>query len=334
MNGKMRIYNTDLIIDEIINPDNKEIVIITHIRPDGDTIGSAYGLKYAIEDRFTDKIVTVLCAEEIKDRLRFIFGDDTPLITLDELSHDLIIAVDSAEPVLMGENAKFAETEKINIKIDHHVNGSCYADINYIDDKASSCGEIIFDICKKLGKITAKTALPLYAAICSDTGNFRFRNVTAMTHRITAELIDTGIDQADISRKLYGMKTQKELISQRLALNNLRYYNGGSIAVTMITNEMKTKNAITDDDLGDINSITLDIQGVELGITIKQFDDKPEKFRVSMRSGENVDASVICVKLGGGGHIRASGALVEADDPVSAEKIIVDTAISVIGEIV
>ena len=330
----MRIYSTDLIIDEISKPENKDIIIITHIRPDGDTIGSAYGLKYAVENKFPDKKVTVLCGEEIKDRLRFIFGDDEPLITLDELSHDLIIAVDSAEPVLMGENAKFAEEGKINIKIDHHVNGSCYADINYIDDKASSCGEIIFDICKKLGELTAKIALPLYAAVCSDTGNFRFRNVTAMTHRITAELIDTGIDQADISRKLYGMKTQKELISQRLALNNLRYYHGGTIAVTMITNEMKIQNDITDDDLGEINSITLDIQGVELGITIKQFDDKPEKFRISMRSSENVDASVICNKFGGGGHIRASGALIKADNPAAAEKLIIETAISVIGEIV
>jgi Exopolyphosphatase-related proteins len=329
----MRIYSIDLIVKEIVKPENKNVVVITHIRPDGDTLGSAYGLKYAVEDNFPDKKVTVLCGEEIKDRLQFIFGEDAPLLTLDELDHDLVIAVDSAEPVLMGENAKFAEAGKINIKIDHHVNGSCYADINYIDDKASSCGEIIFDICKKLGEITEKVALPLYAAICSDTGNFRFRNVTAITHRITAELIDTGIDQADISRKLYGMKTQKELISQRLALNNLRYYNNGSIAVTMITNEMKLQNSITDDDLGDINSITLDIEGVDLGITIKQFDDKPDKFRVSMRSSENVDASVICNKLGGGGHVRASGALVKADDPISAERKIVETAMSVIGEI-
>ena len=309
------------IISEIIKSEN--IVIITHIRPDGDTIGSAYALKYAIQNRFADKTVTVLCGEEIKDRLRFIFGDDTPLITADENGYDLVIAVDTAEPVLMGENSKFT----VDIKIDHHPNGSCYAGINLIDDKASACGEIIYDICTRLGSITADIAMPLYAAICSDTGNFRFRNVTARTHRITAELIDTGIDHAEISNKLYGTKTQKELIAQRLVLNSLRYYLDGKVAVTLITNEMKLQSGINDDDLGEINSITLDIEGVDLGITIKQFDTEPGKYRVSMRSSVNADASAICGKLGGGGHVRASGALVKADDPESALKRIVDTAL-------
>ena len=310
------------IISEIIKSEN--IIIITHIRPDGDTIGSAYGLKRCILNKFPDKTVTVLCGEEIKDRLQFIFGDDTPLITVDS-GYDLVIAVDTAEPVLMGVNSKFV----VDIKIDHHVNGSCYAGINHIDSTASSCGEIIFDLCKQIGEITADIALPLYAAVCSDTGNFRFRNVTAETHRIAAELIDTGIDHADISNRLYGKKTQRELISQRLVLNNLRYFLEGKISVAMITNEMKIQNGINDDDFGEINSIALDIEGVDLGITIKQFDNEPEKFRVSMRSSENVDASVICGKLGGGGHLRASGALVKSDNPESALQRVIDTATGV-----
>lgn len=325
----MKINNTDIIVREIEKTENDNIIIITHIRPDGDTLGSAYALKRAILHRFADKKVNVICGEKIKDRLIFICEDDIPLIMDDtENEHDLIIAVDIAEPVLMGDNRKFADDKKINIKIDHHPNSSLYADINYIDETVSSCGEIIYDICKKLGEITYDIAFPLYAAICDDTGNYRHSNVTANTHRITADLIDAGIDASFISNKLYGKKTQKEIISQRLALNNLQYYQNGKIAVIMITSEMKTNNGITDDDFCDINSIPLDIEGVNLGITIKQFDDKPDKYRVSMRSGENIDASAICKKFGGGGHFHAAGTLVKADNPESALKLIINAAVS------
>lgn len=329
---KKKTNDIDLIVNKIIKPENKNIVIITHIRPDGDAIGSAYGLKYALEDKFNDRTITVLCGEEPKGRIQFIHGDEKPLLTLDESKHDLIITVDTAEPVLMGINKKIADEDKIDIKIDHHQNGSLYANLNYIDETASSCGEIIYKICKCMTPITAKIAVPLYAAICSDTGNFRYSNVTSATHRTIADLIDTGINASEISNKLYGYKTQKELISQRVVLNNLRYYHNDKIAVIMITNEMKLQNGITDDDLGDINSIPLEIEGIELGITIKQFDDKPDKYRVSMRSSVNVDVSIICNELGGGGHVRASGALVKANNAESAEKLIVDTAISIIGD--
>lgn len=323
----MKINNTDIIVREIEKPENNDVIIITHVRPDGDTLGSAYALKRAILNRFADKKVNIICGEEIKDRLIFICGGDIPLIT-GNCEHDLIIAVDIAEPVLMGDNRKFADNKKINIKIDHHPNSSLYADMNYIDETVSSCGEIIYDICKKLGKITYDIAFPLYAAICSDTGNYRYSNVTANTHRITADLIDAGIDASFISNKLYGKKTQKEIISHRLVLNNLQYYQNGKIAVAMITNEMKTNNGITDDDFGDISSIPLDIEDVDLGITIKQFDDKPDKYRVSMRSSENIDASEVCKKLGGGGHVRAAGTLVKADDPESALDLIINAAVS------
>lgn len=329
---KKKTNDIDLIVNEIIKPENKNIVIITHIRPDGDAIGSAYGLKYALEDRFNDKKIIVLCGEEPKGRIQFIYGDEKPLLTLDESDHNLIITVDTAEPVLMGINKKFADNDKIDIKIDHHQNGGLYANLNYIDETASSCGEIIYEVCKRITPITSKIAIPLYAAICSDTGNFRFSNVTASTHRITADLIDTGINASEINNKLYGYKTQKELISQRIVLNNLRYYYDNKIAVIVITNEMKSQYGITDDDLCEINSIPLEIEGVELGITIKQFDDKPDKYRVSMRSSKNVDASIICNELGGGGHIRASGALIKANNAESAEKLVVETAISIIGD--
>jgi len=282
------------IIEILNNADN--ILILTHIRPDGDTLGSAYGLKYALEG----KNVKVFCPELPKERLMFLYEEDDK--TFDP---QLIIAVDAAELSLLGEI-----NYPIDIKIDHHPNGSSYAKLNYIDPEASSCGEMIFKICKRLGKLNKKISEYLYAAINYDTGNFRYRNVTAETHRIAAELIDTGIDSAEIGNRLFGLKTQSELEVIRLAYDNLHYYNNGKIAVININAD------------GDINAIPLDIQGVEIGITIRP--DEPCKFRISMRSVEGIDVSAICARLGGGGHVKAAGAIIEADDPETAERIVME----------
>lgn len=319
------------IIERLSRPDIQNIAIICHIRADGDTLGSAYGLKYSLEKNLRKDNVRVLCAEKVKDRLKFICGEDDPSREL-EFTPDLFITVDIAEPILMGDNKKYADDNLIDIKIDHHPADNLYGKLNLIDTDASSCGEIVFKICKKLGAVDTRIGEPLYAAICSDTGNFKYRNVTSETHRAAADLMETGIDITDIHDKIYGKKTQKELTALKIAYNDLHYYHGGKVAVITVTNEMKKNNGINDDDLGEISSIPLDIKGVDLGITIKQNDDTPEKYRTSMRSNNNVNASEICGKLGGGGHVRASGAIITADSPEKAEAMIMEAVISVMGD--
>ena len=331
-NENKKIFNKLMKI--LRDPAYQEIAVLTHTNPDGDTLGAAYALKYAMEGYLNKKNVKVLCSDPVKERLKFICGGEEPAAAADlDFEPQLYIAVDTAEPKLMGDYEYLAAEGKINIKIDHHPATNQYAGLNYTDTEVSSCGEIIYKICKRLGKITKKIGEPIYAAICYDTGSFRHRNTTADTFRAAAELLDAGVDVGGITNNIFGIKTQNELKAIRMALNCLRYYHNDKIAVINISNGMKQNCGITDGDMGDINSIPIDIRGVEVGIIIKQNDSQKNKFRVSMRSGSKIDVSVICANLGGGGHARASGALVEAADPEEAEKIVMGSVLKNIGDI-
>lgn len=306
--------------------ESNNILIVIHARPDGDCLGSAYGLKLALAPRN----VQIVCDDKIPPRLQFIVGGAEELAAPDDFEPDLIVAVDTAEYALMGVYGE-KYNGKFDIKIDHHPMGSEYAELNYIDPESSASGEIIYELASAICDITPDIALPLFTAMVTDTGSFRYRNATAKTHRIAAELLDKGVNTAVIFNYLYSSRTQSEIRALGVAFSNLRYYFGGKVAVLNISNETKEANRLVDEDLGELNTIPRDVAGVELGITIKQKTDEPDKFKVSMRSGENVDASLICGALGGGGHMRASGALVEAVSPDEAEKIIINAAAEVLG---
>lgn len=307
--------------DMLRNHDN--ILILTHISPDGDTLGCAYALKHSLPQ----KKAAVVCDDKLPERLRFIC-EDADSLSPDTLPEDfepgLIISVDTATAVLAGAYGKaLAEKGAIDIKIDHHPMSEEFARYNYIDTDASSCGEIILDLVGYLSPLNKAAAEALYAAISSDTGSFRYSNVTPETHRKAAVLLSEGIDNADISKRLFESKTQNEMRAMRVALESLKFYRGGSVASVCFTNEMKLRNTLSDEDIGDITSIPRQIKGVELGITIKQKEDNPREFRISMRSEKTIAANALCALFGGGGHLRAAGAMIEAESGDEAERMII-----------
>ncbi|MBR5515454.1 MAG: bifunctional oligoribonuclease/PAP phosphatase NrnA [Clostridia bacterium] len=292
------------------------ILILTHANPDADTLGSAFAIKYS----YPEKSIDVCCADSVPQRLSFITkGNDTSLC---EKEYDHIISVDCAELHLMGEaGKKYAfETE---LKIDHHRTSTEFAKYNYADEKCGSCGEIIYDILDKANRINLQSAEALYAAIASDTGSFKFSNTRPSTHIKAAALMEKGIDFVKINTILFENKSKSEISALKVAVNSLEYYYGGRVAVVGFSNELKTENSIDDDALASVNSLPREIEGVELGIVIKEKSAKQGEFKVSMRSGESVDCSEICAKLGGGGHIRASGASVRAENLDAAKDIII-----------
>lgn len=282
----------------------EDILIITHCSTDADTLGSAFGIKNA----YPEKNIRVVCAEDIPDRLKFIADGAPTDIPTEKYAH--IMTVDCAELHLTGDAGK-KYADRIELKIDHHRTGEAYAKYNYAEETVGSAGEIVYKIVRH--RINQKTADSLWAAISSDTGCFRFSNVSAETHRIAAELIEAGADHARINAKLFENKPKAEIAATRLALNNLKYYDGGRIALVAFTNKLKEENGVDDDALGAISSLTREIEGVELGIVVKEKTSKPGVYKISMRSGESIDCSAICKLLGGGGHMRASGGAVEAD---------------------
>ncbi len=308
----------------------KNILLVCHVRPDGDTLGSAFGLKHAMETK--GHMVKAVCGETIPERLKFISDGENEL-TLEGFTPELICSVDAAETSLTGKHGEL----EFDLKLDHHGSGTPYAKHNYIDGSRAACAEIIFDIIRELealghAKLTPESATALYAAISSDTGCFKYSNVTSATMRIAADLIDAGADYENVCRRLFETRSISETTAQKLALNNVRFIRGNSIAIITYTNCMKSENGLSDDDLGGIGSYLRETEGVELSVVIKQSEAEPRKYRISMRSGAEINASDLCSHFGGGGHARAAGGNVIADSPAEAEKKVIEALLSVIGE--
>ncbi len=297
----------------------RSLLIFMHRRPDGDTVGSAYGIKYAMPE----KEVYCLCADDIPSRLQYI--SKAPFESCpDDFEPDLIIAVDAASPGLLG---RFGD-EIIDIKIDHHETSEDYAEYNYTDPTAAATGEIVYKILKICGAtITPDAANAIYSAISSDTGGFRYSNTTAETLRIAADLCEAGADMAECSHMLFESRTQAEVRALSAVYANIRYFENGGVAVVNMTNEIKKRYNITDDDVGEISSIPREIEGVELAVTIRQLSNSPDRYKISMRSGRFVDVDKICALFGGGGHSRAAGGEISAQNPQQAERIVLKYAI-------
>ncbi len=317
MKTKKTENNIDIpgIFKLLANTDN--ILILTHIRPDGDTIGSAYGLKKALEN--LSKTVYVSCADDIPGRLLFL-TDET--IIPDEFIPSFILAVDTATLNLLGENGTLYKN-RIDLKIDHHT--MCdrpaednYADYNYVNEKKASCGEIIFEIISLLGTIDNISATKIYAACASDTGCFKYNNTTSQTHMTAAKLIDCGADIYTVNTLLFESMTRGEIKAANVTYSALKFYHGGDLATICFTNKMKEENGLSSEDISDITSIPRRIEGVKIGIVLKQSEHEPNIFKISIRSAPGIAANELCAMFGGGGHPAAAGAVIESDDGETA----------------
>lgn len=294
------------------------LLFLCHARPDGDTLGSASGLKAFLAANFPEKEVHILCEDGVTPYLSFIDGIETALP--DGFEPSKIVALDAAALHLLGKFGGEYEN-RIDLKLDHHVRSDSYADFNFVNSKAAACGEIVCSLLKLIGGTIPVTALNmLYAAIASDCGCFRYENTTPATLRIAAELIEAGAESSKINHLLFESRSPATVRAINAAYTHLRYFDGGKTTLVLFSNEIKEQYGITDDDIGEVSSLTREILGVTLGITVKQNSTDPEKFKISMRSSEPVDVCALCARFGGGGHIRAAGAEINASSPEEAVK--------------
>ena len=316
--------------------EKQSFIFLCHIHPDGDTVGSAYALKYALEA--VGKSAEVKCAEEIPPRLRFLTelssSDRTREPSNATVKEKLVCAIDVAETHLLGANGAFYDGV-IGLKIDHHPNGSEYARYNYIDGKAAACGEIIFKLLCRLNemggcKMTESVCTCLYAALASDTGCFRYTNTTSETMRIAAALIDGGANNGAVNHLLFEMRSKAEMTARRYMLNNISYHMDGKVATLMIDADFRRSAGAADDDIGGLVSEMREIEGVELAICLKQDLEDPSKFKISMRSGEGIAANELCQMFGGGGHERAAGGMIISGSPEKALSEVTEKVIAAI----
>jgi len=295
------------------------IVILSHSKPDGDTLGSAFALLFALER--LGKTARVQCADETPRRFSFICPD----YTAKNFEPEFVVAVDIAEPRLLGK--KISDTyPKIDLSVDHHKSNTLYAGATLLDVSAAAAGEVVLRLIDELGvEPDAPMANALFTAITTDTGGFHFSNTTAETHRAAARLIEHGANHADINRLMFETKTRGRMEFERLMLDTMQFELQSLCAIIAIPHDIKEKYAIAEDDLDNISSLPRTIEGVIAGVTIRETlsetTGKPS-CRVSVRTNSPVDASVICAALGGGGHANAAGVLVHSDTGKVREKIL------------
>ena len=289
-------------------------VILFHVNPDADAIGSAFSLaEFLIA---TGSPAYCLCADEIPTRLRFLTNGLQDSVLAESLPASFadarVISVDTASPAQLGGLWE-AFGERISMMIDHHAHGTPYAD-HLIVPTAAAAGEIIFDLIAESGvDVPPVCATLLYAAISSDTGGFRYSNVTHETHLRAAVLVQCGIDIAEISRLLFETKSMDILRAERVGLANLSLYDDGRIAVITISHCEMTEQGLSSEHLSTLVDIARSVAGVEVAVAIRQ-PTAEGVFRVSTRANVDFDVAAVCATFGGGGHTRAAGATVRAAD--------------------
>ena len=297
---------------------SEKILIVTHINPDGDALGSSAGLKLALEK--TGKKATVLLEKEVPGMFE-VFGENfSNEAGLEE--YDLVISLDCGDKKRLGECEKYVD-KYYTINIDHHISNTLFGDENYVDSDASATGEIVYElICFLNIPLDEKIAGVLYGAILTDTGGFMFSNTTVRTHHIAAELIKSGADFYTFNKKLM---IEKEYQRQKITaecINRMDFFEDGKICVVMFPNEFCTEISMQDEDLNGIASVPRTVSGVEVGVLISEINKGTVK--VSLRSDRIVDVSFVAEKFGGGGHKRASGIRFFYKDINEVKQIIVN----------
>lgn len=279
-------------------------LILTHKRPDGDTIGCAAALCRGL--RGLGKIANI-CPGTGETHLFTPYLEG--LLAPEGYEPETVVSVDIAARGLFTESGKPWLERGIDLAVDHHPSQEFFAKETCLDAGRAACGEIIYDILKELGQVNEETAVPLYVAVSTDTGCFQYGNTTADTHRVAAALMDTGIDVFPLNKRHFRTKTWARLQVERLIVERMHRYEDGKVAVAPVSLSLMDEAGATEEDMEDIAAFLGQIEGVETSVTIRELEDGACK--LSVRTSGGLNATRVCALLGGGGHAAAAGCTVD-----------------------
>jgi len=301
-----------------------QVLILTHVRPDGDTVGCAAALCAGL--RALGKTAYLLPNPELtKTSAPYFQPYEAPADFLPEK----IVSTDIATVALLPENAK-CYVGHIDLAIDHHPSFEHFGAANIVRPEAAACGELLYDILAALGPITAEIALPLYVAVSTDTGCFAYANTTADTHAVAAALMRTGIDYHAVNKVFFRTKSRKRMQLEGAMLDSMEFHDCGRVAVLSVPISLMERVNATESDAEDLSALGGQIEGVDCAITMREL--RPDVWKMSVRTGSRVNATKVCQLLGGGGHAAAAGCTVEAPWPQAKQKIL-DAVARTVGEL-
>lgn len=278
------------------------VLLLTHVRPDGDTIGSAAALCRALRD--CGQTAYLLPNPEITATYA---PYAAPYWAPEDWQAEHIVSVDIADASLLPENAQ-SYRDRIELAIDHHPSQTFFARNTCLEADSAACGEIVYEIIQHLTALTADIALPLYVAVSTDCGGFQYGNTTARTHRIAAALMDV-VDVAAVNKALFRTKSRVRLAMESRMVADMNLFDHQRVVVMEIPLSLRQEMQATDADIEELSALPALVEGTDCGVTLREL--RPGTVKVSVRTGPRVDACALCRILGGGGHHAASGATVE-----------------------
>jgi len=289
--------------------ENKDRFAITsHIRPDGDSLGSSLGLFWLL--RALDKDVEVIMRDPAPHSYQKLPGADTVRVTpAVDREYDGVFVIECSDidrPGLIDLEKQFV------VNIDHHSTTELFGTVNWIDSTASAVGEMIYNLCKATGvRVTKEIAECVYTALLTDTGSFHYSNTTERTFKIASELVRTGVKPAKSAEAIFGSYhwAKIELLSQVLA--TARRDESGHVAWMRQTMEMQERTAASDEDADGFVNYPLAVGEVEATALFKE--SSPGVYRTSLRSKGDVNVAKIAELFGGGGHRNAAGCTLRGD---------------------
>lgn len=297
--------------------DLDQVLILTHKRPDGDTIGCAAALCLGL--RQLGKTAWVLPNEDAHGLFDPYFQG---VLAPADFQPQAAVSVDVASQGMLPESAA-SWKDNILLCIDHHGSNEGYAKHTLVDPAAAACGEIITKVLTQLGvTITAPIALLLYMAIATDTGCFVYSNTTPETHRIAADLMETGFDAQWVNKRHFRVKSLKRMQIESRLVRDMDLEQDGTLVFAYVTLDMIRELQATEEDLEDISSFIGLLEGVDNAVTVRQL--KPEECKISLRTdGKSLNASLVCARFGGGGHPAAAGCTIHGT-PAQAKAAMLD----------
>lgn len=303
------------VVELIENKQN--FAITTHVRPDGDGVGSSLGLCWLL--RSLGKTAEVISRDHIPIAYARLPGaDEIRIVSAIDKEYDAVFVIecsDSARPGIKNLEDQFT------VNIDHHATCGHFGTINWIDATASAVGEMIYNLCKAIGgRVTKEIAECVYMALVTDTGSFHFSNTTARTLKVASELILAGAKPGYISEMVYNSYPWSRVELMRQVLNTVKRTANGKVAWMRQTLEMSETSETVDGDNNGFVNIPLAAREVEAVLYMREV--QPGAYRCSLRSKGDINVARVAEKFGGGGHRNASGCRLEGDWDAKEKELI------------
>ncbi|MGB4987966.1 MAG: bifunctional oligoribonuclease/PAP phosphatase NrnA, partial [Pyrinomonadaceae bacterium] len=282
--------------------------ITTHIKPDGDGVGSSLGLCWLL--RSLGKDAEVVVRGEVPAAYRSLPGaDDIRDVTSINGKYDAVFVIECSDLERPGIDGL---DKQLTVNIDHHSTSEHFGTINWIDSTASAVGEMIYNLCKAIGgRITKEIAECVYLALVTDTGSFHFSNTSDRTLKVASELIRAGAKPADIGQAVYNNYPWSRIELMRQVLDTVRRNETGRIAMLRQTLDMRESAGAVDGDNNGFVNIPLAAKEVQAVVYMREVG--PDKYRASLRSKGDINVAKVAELFGGGGHRNAAGLSIEGD---------------------